>query len=96
MAQIDLLEFDRGIVIQATLAFIDFDPTGSTAVLEVDADPPRGMTLIVLSPTSAVVRYSVLPLEFTVGSHNAVVRVTKGAASVGSQTPLKIKVKAEP
>jgi len=72
---------DYGIVILCTLKFTDFDPTGSTAVLEVRGDSDRAMTL-----DGVVASYTVqAPPDFTVGFHVAQVRVTKGAVSISSE-----------
>lgn len=72
---------DIGVVIQCTLVFTDFDPSGGTAALYVGNDRGRGMTLV-----GDVASYTVKANDFESGYLDAQVRVTKGGVTVSSET----------
>lgn len=73
---------DSGIVLEATLVFVDFDPTGATFAFEVDDD--ANFETRPMSWDGAVARYTFVAGEFRTGMHRGQVRVTKDPVSIRS------------
>ena len=71
-----------GVNIVASLTFLDFDPSGGTAILQVIDQPERTM---VLDGPGLVATYVTVPNDFKRGKYIALVEVTKAGVRVPSE-----------
>jgi hypothetical protein len=71
-----------GTVIQASLSFLDFDPSGGTAIFQVIDQPERAM---LLDGPGLLASYTTIPNDFRRGRYIALVEVTKDGVRVPSE-----------
>jgi hypothetical protein len=81
---IRLFASDSGVVLETTLLFADFDPTGAVVFLYVPGRSPITMSLVPKG-SGWVANYMVRAGDFRVGRHDAHVRVVKGDVVLNSE-----------